>query len=92
VLRIPSTSKEYLKIPVTGADSDMPVEIAVVAATVEEPAAGDWKTAAWDGTDAKVLIGPGTSLALANGIYRVWVRITATPELPVVRGGLLKVT
>lgn len=92
MLRIPSTSKEYVHVPVTGAEDDMTVDIAIVASTLEEPASGDWKPAVWDGTDAKVLIGPGTSLALANGTYRVWVRIAAAPELPVVRGGLLRIT
>lgn len=92
MLRIPSTSKEYLHVPVTGAEGSMPVEIAVVASTLEEPASGDWKAAVWDGTDAKVLIGPGTSLVLANGLYRAWVRVTASPEMPVIRAGLLKIT
>lgn len=92
MLRIPSTSKEFLRVPVVGAEDTMPVEIAVVASTLEEPASGDWKPAVWDGTDAKVLIGPGTGLPLANGTYRAWVRVTASPELPVVRGGLLRIT
>lgn len=92
MLRIPSTSKQYIGIPVSGANNTMPVEIAIIAATAEEPAAGDWKTAVWDGSSAKILIGPGTSLALADGTYRAWVRVTATPEIPVIRSGRLQIT
>lgn len=89
---IPATSVEYLHIPVTGALSSMPVEIAVVPA---EPADADWRTAAWDTTgptlDAKVLIGPGTPLELPAGVYSAWVRVTATPETPVLRAGLVRI-
>ena len=93
MLTIPSTSLEYLHVPITGGSLDTPVEIAVVAVTVEEPAVGDWKTAdVWDGAVAKLLIGPGGTLTLADGAYRVWVRVTATPEIPVLRSGLIKVT
>lgn len=94
MIKIPSTSKQYITVPVTGTlTGTEPVHIAVIAATAEEPASGDWKTAVWDNnTDAKILIGPGTSLALANGLYRVWVKVTASQEIPVIRSGLLRIT
>lgn len=88
---IPSISVEYLHIPVTGATEDMPVEIAVVARDTE-PGEEDWHTAAWDGSDAKILIGPGTDLALTDGVYSTWVRVTSTPEIPAMRAGLLRIT
>ena len=88
---IPSVSVEYLHVPVTGATDSMPVEVAVVARDAE-PAGGDWLTAAWDGTDAKILIGPGTDCERDDGVYSVWVRVTATPEIPVLKAGLLRIT
>lgn len=93
VLSIPSTSKQFIGVPVTGGyTNSTPVDIAVVAAAVDEPASGDWKTAVWDSGQAKILIGPGTSLPLADGIYRVWVRITSTAETPVIPSGLIRIT
>lgn len=89
-MKVPSISREYLHVPVTGATGSMPVEIAVVARTAE-PVDEDWQAALWDGSDAKLLIGPGTDLALAAGFYSVWVRVTAAPELPVLRSGLLQI-
>ncbi|WP_262403454.1 hypothetical protein [Actinomadura sp. CNU-125] len=93
MLTIPSVSKEYLHIPVTGGSVSTPVEIAVINASTEEPAEADWRPAdEWDGTTAKLLIGPGGTLELEDGTYRVWVRVTANPEIPVIRSGLLEVT
>lgn len=92
MLTIPSVSREYIHVPVTGGSLSTPVELAVIPSTQEEPASGDWRTAVWDGTTAKLLIGPGGTLTLADGIYRVWVRVTATPEIPVLRSGLLEIT
>lgn len=94
MLEIPSISKEYLHVPVTGqGDVDsFPVEIAVIPNGQEEPAGGDWHTAQWDGTDAKILIGPGTDVELDDGTYQVWVRLTATPEVPAIHSGPLRIT
>ena len=94
MLSIPSTSVQYVHVPITGTDLDggEPVAMAVIATTAEEPATGDWKTANWDAGSARILIGPGTDLQLADGIYRVWVRVTASPEIPVIRSGLLRIT
>lgn len=92
MLVIPSTSREYLHVPVSGATADQPVELAVVDIGAEEPAEDDWTPAdVWDGTVAKVLIGPGGTLELEDGTFRVWVRVTADPEIPVIRGGLLRI-
>jgi hypothetical protein len=93
VLIIPSVSREYLHVPVTGATGSQPVDLAVIDEGAEEPAEGDWMPAdEWDGTTAKLLIGPGGTLELEDGTYRVWVRVTATPEVPVIRSGLLRIT
>ena len=93
MLVIPSVSLEYLHVPVAGATGAQPVELAVIDSGVEEPAEDDWMPAdEWDGTTAKLLIGPDGTLELEDGTYRVWVRVTATPEIPVIRSGLLRIT
>lgn len=93
MLSIPSISRPYLHVPVSGGSLSTPVEIAVIADSSEEPAEGDWIPAdVWDGTTAKLLIGPGGTLELADGVYRVWARITSDPEVPVIKCGLLEIT
>ncbi|MFF1284294.1 hypothetical protein ACFVY4_26580 [Streptomyces sp. NPDC058299] len=76
-----------------------PVEFAF-AAIGGRPAT--WYPGGWDGTQpiagtnayrAQVLIGPGSSgPTLAPGRYAVWLRITDTPEQPVLSVGQLVVT
>lgn len=87
-------SVEYVKVPVTppaGIDiTAQPVSIAVTDAAAR-PVAADWKTASWDGNVAKTLIGPGV-LALAPGSYKVWVKVTDSPEVPVMAAGTITVT
>lgn len=86
-------SVEYVKVPVTApADisiTSQPVSIAVVDVAAR-PAPGDWKTASWDGNTAKTLIGPGV-LPLSPGTYKVWVKVTDSPEVPVLVAGTITV-
>lgn len=96
ILCVPSTSKEFVHVPITASVSNLasyPVDMAVVAYGAE-PASGDWKTAAWDSGVAKILIGPGSSAvgALVEGIYGVWVRITTVEEEPVLYSGAVRIT
>lgn len=57
------------------------------------PSVGDWKTASWEtdaGTDpdtysARCLVGTGGAVALSAGTYNVWVKISDSPETPVLR-------
>lgn len=85
---IVSLSKEYVYVPVkAGVDlAALPVEVALTT-NGAEPVGADWRTAAWDQGRARVLVGP-----LPDGRYSVWVRVTATPEVPVMKAGLLDVT
>jgi hypothetical protein len=64
------------------------------------PTTGDFQQAIWE-TDATTnpvtyrslcLVGPGGTVTLAVGTYRVWVQITDNPEVPVMLAGTLKVT
>lgn len=84
-LKISSLSTEYVKVPVTGPSdvTSLTVQMAIVP-DGQDPAGGDWKTATWISTSASILIGPATTLPLAKGVsYGVWVKITSTPEIPV---------
>jgi len=90
-LRIPAASTEYVHVPVTAdvVTSGFPVHIAIIPPGAD-PVSGDWKTAAWDGTEAVILVGPSQSITLAShSTYIVWVKVTAGIEIPVMRSGVL---
>lgn len=93
---VPATSTEYLHIPVTlpaGVDTgSTPVRVAVVAHRTD-PADSEWHDADWVGTEARILIGPGSDLALTAGDYRVWINIDPPGAEDIVRkSGILSVT
>jgi hypothetical protein len=52
-----------------------------------DPAAPDWHAGSWEtaGTTyfARLLVGPAGGLVLAVGTYKMWIRITDAPEIPV---------
>lgn len=65
------------------------------------PGSGDWKAGSWDGTQprptgnaylAQCLVGPGGTVTLAPGTYTTWVKILDSPEVPIIRYGLLTIT
>lgn len=90
--RISRDSVEAIRVEVVhttlaGAAADptsYPVEIAVLPSGDADPDPSDWLDATWaQGPRSKVataLVGP-----LAPGRYGVWVRVTADPEVPVMR-------
>lgn len=88
---IAATSIEYVEATVTaditlGAQT---VHMAIITGD-DDPQAGDWKTAAWAGSgttaNARILVGPGQAITLAQDTaYTVWVKITTSPETPVLR-------
>lgn len=89
-LRIPSTSVQYVQMRVdTTVNPTSNLVSMAVTPRGTEPVAGDFKTATWAaGTPykAQVLIGTGSSVGvLAEGVYQVWVKVTATPEIPVMQ-------
>lgn len=88
-LRIPSGSLQYVTMPITAAEdpTSLLVSMAVMPRGVE-PEAGDFKTASWaEGAPyrCQVLIGPGSPGVgeLDEGTYRLWAKVTAIPEIPV---------
>lgn len=93
-LPIPSLSKEYVHATVAGPanKASFAVEMAVVPEG-QDPVSGDWKTAEWSGDDVIAMVGAGSTIPLTRGVtYEVWVRITASPEIPVLRPGLIHAT
>lgn len=94
MLTIPAISVEYLKVPVTGPANltSYAVEMAVLP-DGQDPVTADWKAATWIGSYSSVLVGPGTTLPLTKGVtYGAWVRITASPEKPVLSPVLVHAT
>lgn len=105
MLQIPALSLQYVRVRVgsrqagTAVDLDgYTVQLAFTAVDVA-PVSGDWKTGSWD-TDtttnpdtyhARCLVGPAGAVTLTAGTYAVYVKVTATPEIPVLRAGLMEV-
>lgn len=87
--------------PVANPTADT-VEMAFPVTGVE-PVGGDWKGSIWytDTTStptryyARCLVGTtgtsGGAVTLADGLYDVWVRVTDSPEVPVLKTGKLEV-
>jgi len=94
-LRISSLSREYIYAWVGGVIGNEPVDVAIVR--TPEPDEGDWVAATWAnvtpaGADARILVGPGGDVTLTDGMWHMWVRVTATPEVPVLYSGPILVT
>lgn len=93
-LQIPSLSLEYVHATIDGPPNktSFAVEMAILPEG-QDPGVSDWETAAWDGDDVICLVGPGGLITLTKGVqYEVWVRITASPEIPVLRPGFIHAT
>lgn len=106
-MTMPATSLEYVRTRVdvtddTGAAVDPTSDPVAMAFTANgaDPVSGDWKTASWttDATGARpvyrarCLVGPAGTVTLTAGLYAVWVRITDSPEIPVIPAGYLRIT
>lgn len=101
-------STAYVQVPITawidGAPfdptdpEDFPVEMACITPTAvpedEDFVEGEWTQNPDGSWSAQTLVGPGEdALDLGVGTYTVWVRITATPEIPVFAAqGLLQIS
>lgn len=89
-----STSKEYVPVPVTFRSegvfvdpTDDVVEMAFVPFDVAEPSSSDWNTASWETAAgvylARCLVGPAGAVQLDAGRYRIFIRVSDNPEIPV---------
>lgn len=98
-------SLENVRVPIAakveGAHVNPTSDTVVMAFPVagEDPVAGDWKSSIWstdttttpDTYEAICLVGPAGTIALAVGVYDVWVRVTDSPEVPAIRVGSLEI-
>lgn len=98
---------EYVLIPVSATKSGLSynptadaVQFAFMPTATQVPGISDWVTGSWD-TDtasliypysAKCLIGPAGSVTLGLGTYVIYVKITDSPEIPVLVCGQLQIT
>lgn len=97
----------YVKVPIVvsaaGEAYDPTADDVSMAFLAEgtDPISGDWKTASWEIATspggvtvylARIIVGPGGSLTLAKGKYRIWVKIVDSPETPVLTSDVLIVT
>lgn len=94
--------KSAVRLRQSGAAVD-PTGYTVQAAFLDDPDAapvsGDWKTASWE-TDsttspatyyARCLVGASGAVTLVAGVYTMHVKVTGSPEMPVLKCGLVKV-
>jgi hypothetical protein len=98
-MRMSSQHLGYVPVEVILRDSGLVPNISTdtiqMAFPVAEvaPISGDWKAATWE-TDAtatptrylaRCLVGPAGTVTLVAGLYDVWVKITHSPELAVLK-------
>ena len=102
---ISSLSTQYILVPVRAQSMGLPynptgltVEMAFIDGWAE-PGSGDWNAASWASTStvngaylAQCLVGPEGTITLAIGAYQTWVRITGSPEIPVIATGTTTIT
>lgn len=99
---ISTASKEYRSWPVIATVAGVPVNPTTGAVALAfkadgtVPLVGDFVAATWvttpSGYTARILIGTGGDVVLAAGHYRVWLKVTDTPEIPVLPIDTLTVT
>lgn len=88
---MPATSKEDVYVR-WGADAvGQPAQIAIVLPSAGEPGDADYHDATWVGDEVSLLVGAGTDVVLAPGVYVIWSRVTIGTRQPVRRSGLLTV-
>lgn len=99
-----STSRQYLRLPVSatwnGITQDPTGDVVEFAAVPIGGAPSTWTAGSWE-TDtttdpdtfwARILVSGtagGGTLALADGTYDLWIRVTDSPERPARRVGTL---
>jgi len=103
-LTLPAATLEYVRFPVRAtvngaaynptADA---VQLAFLTSEAAQPVGGDYKAGSWEtGANstylARCLVGPAGTVTLTAGLYYVWIKITDSPEVPVMLAGTLEIT
>lgn len=98
-------SLQYITVPVQafqGGTAYNPtggtVQFAFVDNVGSLPTSGQWVNGSWITIpnfnypySAQCLVGPGGATAPTAGTYNVWIKVTATPEVPVLIAGQLQI-
>jgi hypothetical protein len=95
----------YVQVPIQAilnGESYDPTNDPVVLAFMANwalPGSSDWNGGSWSDSTApgiflaQCLVGPANSgVALDQGTYTIWVKITDNPEVPVINAGTLTIT
>ena len=77
-----------------------PVSFAFMPTPTQVPQVSDWVSGSWDVNQASVLfpysakclVGPSGAITLGIGTYVAYLKITDSPEIPVLLGGQLQVS
>lgn len=94
ILELNTLSKEWLKFTVTSDDvplDQLPVAVGIATPGTTPKSFVDAEWVVGQPGVGRVMVGPGTSLVLSSGMWDVWVQVTATPEIPVMDAGRLRV-
>jgi hypothetical protein len=100
-------STQYYLVPVAATKAGVTynptgdaVAFAFMPTPTQVPGSGDWVAGSWSTNttsvlypySAQCLIGPSGTTALGIGTYIVYVRITDSPEIPVLTAGQLQIS
>jgi hypothetical protein len=100
-------STEYVLIPIAATQSGASynptndeVQFAFMPNPTQIPGSGDWVSGGWETVptsflypyNARCLVGPSGTINLTQGTYSVYVKITDSPEVPVLVAGQLIVS
>ena len=99
VYTIKQESLEYLPVKVAsfklGAPYNPTSDVVQIALPVINTAPTTYKDATWQTVDneyiAEILVGPGGDFDLTVGDYDIIIKITDSPEVPVLRAGRLSI-
>lgn len=100
-----TASLQYVNVPVNATKSGAPynptgdvVQFAFLLSIAGTPQSSDWVSGNWVTLPnynypyaCQCLVGPGGTTTLAAGLYVIWVKITDSPEIPVLIAGQLKI-
>jgi hypothetical protein len=106
-LTLSHLSTEYVLVPLQVTKAGVPynptsdtLQFAFMPNSVQVPVTADWVAGAWESVptniiypyNAKCLVGPTGTTVLTLGTYVMYLKITDSPEVPVLIGGQLVIS
>jgi len=95
-VRISSLSTVYLTVPVSATRAGIALDLSSDVVEWAFPARGaapvTWIVGDWAAGLARVLLGPVGGTVLLAGFYDAWLRVTDSPERPVLQVGGFQIT